>query len=138
MAKTAATPMRQTSSMFKHAKAFSSYSVNDIRKAKEFYGQTLGLEISESAEGLELKLAGGMPVFLYAKPNHIPASFTVLNFRVKNIDEAVDELTMLGVRLEKYNQPDLKTDQKGIMRGPGPQIAWFKDPAGNILSVLEE
>jgi len=124
--------------MFKDAKAFSSFSVNDLRKAKEFYGQTLGLEISESAEGLELKLAGGNSVFMYPKPNHTPASFTVLNFKVKNIGEAVDELTKLGVRLEKYNQPDLKTDEKGIMRGPGPQIAWFKDPAGNILSVLQE
>jgi predicted enzyme related to lactoylglutathione lyase len=137
-AKTAAAATRKTSSMFKDAKPFSSFSVNDLRKAKEFYGQTLGLEVSESAEGLELKLAGGMSVFLYPKPNHTPASFTVLNFKVKNIEEAVDELTKLGVRLEKYNQPDLKTDERGIMRGPGPQIAWFKDPAGNILSVLKE
>ena len=137
-AKTAAKQGRKTSSMFKDAKAFSSFSVNDLPKAWEFYGQTLGLKISENAEGLELSLAGGHTVFLYPKPNHTPASFTVLNFSVKDIEEAVDELTMLGVRLEKYNQPDLKTDDKGIMRGPGMQIAWFKDPAGNILSVIEE
>ena len=137
-AKTAATPSRKSTSMFKDAKAFSSFAVNDLQKAKEFYGKTLGLEISESAEGLELNLAGGNTVFLYPKPNHTPASFTVLNFPVKNIEEAVDELRTLGVRLEKYNQPDLKTDEKGIMRGQGPLIAWFKDPAGNILSVLQE
>jgi len=137
-AKTAAKPMRNTSSMFKNAKAFSSISVNDLQKAKEFYGQTLGLKISETDEGLELNLAGGNTVFFYPKPNHTPASFTVLNFRVNDIEGAVEELTMLGVRLERYNQPDLKTDEKGIMRGPGPQIAWFKDPAGNILSVIEE
>jgi len=137
-AKTGMAATRKTSSMFKDAKAFSSFSVNDLRKAKEFYGQTLGLEVSENAEGLELKLAGGISVFLYPKPNHTPASFTVLNFKVKDIEEAVNEITKLGVRLEKYNQPDLKTDERGIMRGPGPQIAWFKDPAGNILSVLQE
>ncbi len=137
-AKTAATPSRKSTSMFKDAKAFSSFAVNDLQKAKEFYGQTMGLEISESAEGLKLNLAGGQTVFLYPKPNHTPASFTVLNFAVKDIEAAVDELRTLGVRLEKYDQPDLKTDAKGIMRGPGPQIAWFKDPAGNILSVLQE
>ena len=137
-AKTAATPKRKSTSMFKDAKAFSSFAVNDLQKAKEFYGQTMGLEISESAEGLKLNLADGQTVFLYPKPNHTPASFTVLNFAVKDIEAAVDELRTLGVRLEKYDQPDLKTDAKGIMRGPGPQIAWFKDPAGNILSVLQE
>jgi catechol 2,3-dioxygenase-like lactoylglutathione lyase family enzyme len=136
--KAAAKQMRKSSSMFKDAKAFSSISVNDLQKAKEFYGQTLGLKISETDEGLELNLAGGHTVFFYPKPNHTPASFTVLNFRVNDIEDAVEELTMLGVRLERYNQPDLKTDEKGIMRGPGPQIAWFKDPAGNILSVIEE
>ena len=137
-AKAAATRSRNTSSMFKGAKAFSSFSVNDVQKTKEFYGQTLGLKISETAEGLELNPAGGNTVFIYPKPNHAPASFTVLNFRVDDIEKAVEELTTLGVRLEKYDQPDLKTDEKGIMRGPGPQIAWFKDPAGNILSVIQE
>jgi len=137
-AKAAATRSRNTSSMFKDAKAFSSFSVNDVQKTKEFYGQTLGLKISETAEGLELNPAGGNTVFIYPKSNHTPASFTVLNFRVDDIEKAVEELTTLGVRLEKYDQPDLKTDEKGIMRGPGPQIAWFKDPAGNILSVIQE
>lgn len=137
-AQAASMQSRKTSSMFKDAKAFSSISVNDLEKAKEFYGRKLGLQITERPEGLELKLAGGTTAFLYPKPNHTPASFTVLNFPVKNIEAAVDELNSLGVRLERYNQPDLKTDEKGIMRGPGPQIAWFKDPAGNILSVLQE
>ena len=137
-AKATATRSRNTSSMFKGAKAFSSFSVSDVQKAKEFYGQTLGLKISETAEGLELNPAGSNTVFIYPKPNHTPASFTVLNFRVDDIEKAVEELTTLGVRLEKYDQPDLKTDEKGIMRGPGMQIAWFKDPAGNILSVIEE
>jgi catechol 2,3-dioxygenase-like lactoylglutathione lyase family enzyme len=138
IAKTAATRARKTSSMFKDAKSFSSFSVNDLEKAKEFYGQTLGLKVSKPEEGLELNLADGHTVFLYPKPNHTPASFTVLNFPVKDIDEAVEELTTLGLRLEKYDLPDLKTDKKGVMRGPGMQIAWFKDPAGNILSVIED
>jgi catechol 2,3-dioxygenase-like lactoylglutathione lyase family enzyme len=136
-AKTGATRARKTSSIFKDAKCFSSFSVNDIEKAKEFYGETLGVKVSEHEEGLELNLAGGNSVFLYPKPNHTPASFTVLNFPVKDIEEAIEELTTLGLRLEKYDLPDLKTDKKGIMRGPGMQIAWFKDPAGNILSVIE-
>ena len=134
----AATRARKPTGMFKDAKAFSSFSVNDLEKAKEFYVETLGLQVTELEEGLELNLAGGNTVFLYPKPNHTPASFTVLNFHVKDIDEAVDKITTLGLRLEKYDLPDLKTDKKGIMRGNGPQIAWFKDPAGNILSVLEE
>jgi catechol 2,3-dioxygenase-like lactoylglutathione lyase family enzyme len=129
---------RKKISMFKDSKAFSSFSVNDLKKAKEFYGGTLGLGVTEMPEGLELKLAGGNTVFLYPKPNHIPASFTVLNFPVNDIEEAVDELGELGVRLERYNSADIKTDDRGIARGPGPEIAWFKDPAGNILSVLEE
>lgn len=137
-AKGAATRARKPSGMFKDAKAFASFSVNDLKQAKEFYGRTLGLHVTESEEGLELDLAGGITVFLYPKPNHTPASFTVLNFKVQDIDEAVDELTALGLSLEKYDLPDLKTDKKGIMRGNGPTIAWFKDPAGNILSVVQE
>lgn len=138
-AKTAATPSRKkTSSMFKEAKTFCSFSVNDLQKAKQFYGETLGLEISETPEGLELH-TGENTIFLYPKPNHTPASFTVLNFPVDDIEAAVAELNALGVNLEHYNLPDIKTDQRGIARGPhGPTIAWFKDPAGNILSVLEE
>ena len=137
-AKTAATPSRKkVSNMFKTAKSFSSFSVNDLQKAKQFYGETLGLDVNETPEGLELH-TGKNTVFLYPKPNHTPASFTVFNFLVDDIEEAVDELAALGVTLEHYNLPDLKTDNRGIFRGPGPQIAWFKDPAGNILSVLEE
>jgi catechol 2,3-dioxygenase-like lactoylglutathione lyase family enzyme len=125
--------------MFAHSKAFSSYSVNDLKKAKEFYRNTLDLKVSESPEGLELQVPGGASVFLYPKPNHTPATFTVLNFPVDDIDKAVAELKGVGVRFEHYDLPNLKTDEKGIARGPnGPQIAWFKDPAGNILSVLEE
>lgn len=129
---------RQPSKMFKNAKAFSSFSVNDLKRAKEFYGQTLGLDVKESAEGLEIR-TGGQSVFLYPKPNHTPASFTVLNFPVDDIETAVEELETLGVKLEHYDLPDMKTDERGIFRGnPGPEIAWFKDPAGNILSVLVE
>ena len=124
--------------MFKNAKAFSSFAVNDLEKAAEFYGQTLGLDVSATEEGLELKLAGAGSVFLYPKPNHEPATFTVLNFSVDDIERAVEELTKRGVSLEHY-EGEIKTDEKGIHRGPpGPSIAWFKDPAGNILSVLEE
>ena len=122
--------------MFKDTRAFSGFSVDDLRKAKQFYGQTLGLEVAEKPEGLELHIAGGARVFLYPKPNHTPASFTVLNFPVENIETAVDELNNRGVRFEKY-EGALETDEKGIFRGGGPRIAWFKDPAGNILSVLE-
>jgi catechol 2,3-dioxygenase-like lactoylglutathione lyase family enzyme len=124
--------------MFKVNEAFSSFSVNDLQKAKEFYTNTLGLKVSETKEGLELN-AGGTGVFIYPKPNHAPATFTVLNFPVDDIDQAVASLKEQGVRFEQYNLPDLKTDKDGVARGPhGPQIAWFKDPAGNILSVLEE
>lgn len=137
--KTAATPGRKkASSIFREAETFSSFSVNDVQKAKEFYGQTLGLDVKETPEGLELH-NGNNTVFLYLKPNHTPASFTVLNFAVNSVDEAVDELNNLGINLEHYNLPDIKTDERGIARGPkGPTIGWFKDPAGNILSVLEE
>ena len=123
--------------MFKDTKAFSGFSVNDIQKAKEFYGQTLGLGISEAHGLLKLHLAGGTTVLIYPKPNHTPATFTILNFPVDNIEEAVDRLTKSGVRFERY-EGDLKTDENGVFRGGGPLIAWFKDPAGNILSVLEE
>ena len=138
-AKAAATPSRKkASNIFKEAKSFSSFSVNDLQQAKEFYGQTLGLDIKETPEGLELHTDSNT-VFLYPKPNHTPASFTVLNFAVDDIEEAVADLNALGVTLEHYNLPDIKTDERGIARGPhGPTIAWFKDPAGNILSVLEE
>ena len=124
--------------MLKQSKAFSGFSAGDIAKEKEFYAGTLGLDVLEAHGLLTLHLAGGNNVLIYPKPNHVPATFTVLNFPVKNVDLAVDELTKRGVRFEKYELPDLKTDEKGIMRGNGPTIAWFKDPAGNILSVIEE
>jgi catechol 2,3-dioxygenase-like lactoylglutathione lyase family enzyme len=124
--------------MFKDAKAFSTFSVNDLRKAKDFYGRILGLEVSDMPEGLALRIAGGATIFIYPKPNHTPATFTILNFPVDDIEKAVDELTEIGVLFEQYDEP-IKTDEKGIHRGQeGPVIAWFKDPAGNILSVLEE
>jgi catechol 2,3-dioxygenase-like lactoylglutathione lyase family enzyme len=126
--------------MFKDTKAFSSFSVDDLKKAREFYGKTLGLKVSEKPEGLELQLAPGAPAFIYPKPNHTPASFTILNFPVDDIDRAVDELSKKGVRFEHYDLGDIKTDERGIAHpgeSGGPTIAWFKDPAGNILSVLE-
>lgn len=123
--------------MFKTTKAFSSFSVDDLEKAKQFYGQTLGLQVSESNEGLTLHVSGGNEIFVYPKSNHTPATFTILNFLVDNIDQAVDNLTKLGLHFEIYNGGKLKTDEKGICRG-SPKIAWFKDPAGNFLSVLEE
>src|SRR5438874_2174241 len=123
--------------MLEASKAFTGFSANDIGKAKEFYGKTLGLKVSESHGLQTLRLAGDNNVLIYPKPNHVPATFTVLNFPVEDVDQAVDELTKRGVRFEIYDLPDIKTDKKGIMRGKGPTIAWFKDPAGNILSVLE-
>ena len=123
--------------MLGKSKAFSGFAVPDIEKAKKFYGETLGLKVSEDHGVLTLHLAGGNNVLIYPKPNHVPATFTVLNFPVDDVDRAVDELKKRGVRFEIYDLPDLKTDEKGIMRGNGPTIAWFKDPAGNILSVLE-
>jgi predicted enzyme related to lactoylglutathione lyase len=125
-------------SMLKDSKAFSGFSAGDIPKVKRFYAETLGLDVSESHSLLTLRLAGRNNVLIYPKPNHVPATFTVLNFPVKDVDLAVGELTKRGVRFEQYDLPDLKTDEKGIMRGNGPTIAWFKDPAGNILSVIEE
>src|SRR6478609_3075922 len=123
--------------MFRDSKAFSSYSIKDLQRAKEFYTKILGLEVRDSPEGLGLQLAGGGSVFLYPKPNHEPASFTVLNFRVDDVEKAVDALVAKGVRFEQYDLPGLKTDAKGIARGNGPTIAWFKDPDGNILSVVQ-
>jgi catechol 2,3-dioxygenase-like lactoylglutathione lyase family enzyme len=123
--------------MLEKSKAYSGFSVNDTQKAKEFYGRTLGLEVSESNGLLNLRLAGGTTVLIYPKPNHTPATFTILNFPVDNVEKAVDDLTKRGVRFEIYDEPELQTDERGIFRGGGPVIAWFKDPAGNILSVLE-
>jgi catechol 2,3-dioxygenase-like lactoylglutathione lyase family enzyme len=123
--------------MLEESKAFSGFAAPDIAEAKEFYSKTLGLKVTEEHGLLTLHLAGGNNVLIYPKPNHVPATFTVLNFPVDDVDLAVEELSKRGVHFEKYNGPDIKTDEKGIMRGNGPTIAWFKDPAGNILSVLE-
>jgi len=122
--------------MFKDVLAFSGFSVDDVPKAKEFYGKTLGLEVSEAHGLLTLHLAGGGRVVIYPKPNHVPATFTILNFPVSDVEKAVDALSGRGVRFEKY-EGEIETDERGIHRGMGPKIAWFKDPAGNILSVLE-
>ena len=123
--------------MFKEKKAFSGFSVNDIGRAREFYERTLGLEVSDEHGVLKLHIGNGPGVLIYPKPNHTPATFTILNFPVDNIEKAVDGLSGRGVRFEHY-EGDIKTDEKGIHRDGGPKIAWFKDPAGNILSVLEE
>ena len=122
--------------MLQTKSAFSSFSVNDLQKARDFYAQTLGLKVKESEMGLEIH-PGDTDVFIYPKPNHTPAGFTVLNFLVDNIDQAVDELKQKGVRFEQYDG-EIKTNEKGIHHNGGPTIAWFKDPAGNILSVLEK
>lgn len=126
--------------MMDGSKAFNSFSVDDTAKAKKFYGETLGLSVSEDRKMgvLMLKLNGGAPVILYPKQDHKPASFTVLNFPVASVDKAVDELTGRGVKFEHYSDPGIKTDARGISHEKGgPVIAWFKDPAGNILSVVE-
>lgn len=126
--------------MFKNAHAFSGFSVNDISQAREFYGETLGLYVDEFNGLLQLKLGGGGTIIVYPKANHEPATFTILNFPVDNIDRAVDELKSRGVNFETYE--GFEQDDKGIARGiaaeQGPDIAWFKDPAGNILAVLQE
>jgi catechol 2,3-dioxygenase-like lactoylglutathione lyase family enzyme len=119
--------------MFQHTKAFSGFSVNDIPKAKQFYSETLGLKVSEENGMLQLHIAGDRDTLIYPKEDHTPATFTILNFPVDDIDSAVEGLTERGIRFEKYDW----TDEKGILRNHGPAIAWFKDPAGNILSVLE-
>ena len=125
--------------MFKETKAFSGFSVNDLAAAKKFYGETLGLDVDQGPQGLRLKIAGGNATFVYSKTDHVPATYTILNFPVDDIDKAVDALTAAGVNFERYGP---LTDARGIARGAttggGPDIAWFKDPAGNILSVLQE
>ncbi len=124
--------------MFKDSKAFSSFSADDLQAAKKFYREVLGVDATENAMGiLDMYLAGGQHVIIYPKPNHVPATFTVLNFPVPDIEKAVDELIGKGVVFERYDGP-VTPDEKGIYRGQGPTIAWFKDPAGNILSVIEQ
>ncbi len=125
--------------MFKSAEAFSSFSVNNIEKAKTFYSETLGLDVKDNPMGLiELHVSGSNSIMVYPKPNHTPATFTVLNFPVDDIVKAVKELKNKGVVFESYDGEQLKTDEDNIARGGGPLIAWFKDPAGNILSVIEQ
>jgi catechol 2,3-dioxygenase-like lactoylglutathione lyase family enzyme len=124
--------------MFKHSKAFSGFSVVDLEKAKAFYSEILGLEVVDNPMGLlELHIAGGTPILVYPKPNHVPATFTILNFPVDDIEKTVDELAKRGVHFEQY-EGEINTDEKGISRNGGPLIAWFKDPAGNIMSVIED
>ena len=121
--------------MFKNTKAFSGFAVDDIDKAREFYSETLGLEVSEENGMLTLKIAGDRPTLVYPRPDHTPAEYTILNFPVDDIDQAVEDLTARGVRFERYEGFD--QDERGIMRAEGPPIAWFKDPAGNVLSVIQ-
>ncbi len=119
--------------MFEHTKAFSGFSVDDIPAAKRFYGETLGLSVSEENGMLTLHIAGDRPTLIYPKPDHTPATFTILNFPVEDIDAAVDELAGRGITFDRSEE----ADEKGIFRDIGPDIAWFKDPAGNVLSVLQ-
>jgi len=125
--------------MFNITGAFSGFSVDNLAKAKEFYTKTLGLQVEDGVGGVRIRLPGGGMVWAYPKVNHQPATFTILNFKVDDIDAAVDDLTSRGVTFERYD--GIPADSKGILRGiaskRGPDIAWFKDPAGNILSVLE-
>ena len=121
--------------MFANTKAFSGFAVPDIDAARKFYGEILGLDVTDGPmDVLTLNLAGDRPTMIYPKPDHEPATYTILNFPVENVDAAVDELTARGVELERYEGFD--QDERGIMRGNGPDIAWFKDPAGNVLAVL--
>jgi predicted enzyme related to lactoylglutathione lyase len=122
--------------MLKSSRAFSSFSATDIGGEKAFYSNVLGLDVSEANGMLTLNLTSGQRVLIYPKPDHEPASFTVLNFEVANIEAAVDELTAAGIAIERYG-PEAKHDERGISRTDGPPIAWFKDPAGNVLSVVK-
>ena len=127
--------------MVKYSKAFSSFSVDDSGKAKDFYSNKLGLKVTEVPEMkglLNLHIEGNENVMVYAKPNHQPATFTVLNFIVPDVEKTVDELTAKGIKFEIFDDENLKTDKKGIMRGKGPTIAWLKDPAGNFISIMQE
>jgi catechol 2,3-dioxygenase-like lactoylglutathione lyase family enzyme len=120
--------------VFTETKAYSGFAVDDIPAARRFYGETLGIRTSEANGLLRLHLAGGRDTLVYPKDDHAPATYTILNFPVDDIERAVDTLTGKGIRFERYDS----TDDKGIVWGPGPAIAWFRDPAGNILSVLQE
>jgi catechol 2,3-dioxygenase-like lactoylglutathione lyase family enzyme len=119
--------------MFKETRAFSGFSVDDLGAAKEFYSEKLGLEVAEENGMLRLTIAGSNRIVVYPKPDHVPATFTILNFPVADIDAAVVQLRSVGVEFEMYEV----VDDNGVMRGYGPPIAWFTDPAGNILSIIE-
>ena len=121
--------------MFRDTTAFSGFAVDDVDRARDFYGDTLGLDTSLENGILTLLLAGDRPTIVYPKPDHVPATYTILNFSVEDIDAAVDELAARGVAFERYDGFD--QDEKGVFRGGGPLIAWFRDPAGNILAVLQ-
>ena len=122
--------------MFTNTKAFTGFAVDDLEAAKKFYGEVLGIDVAEENGLLSLHLAGGRDTLVYPKPDHTPATYTILNFPVDDIDAAVDALVERGVRFERYDDAD--QDERGIFRGEGPYIAWFTDPAGNVLSVLQE
>jgi predicted enzyme related to lactoylglutathione lyase len=123
--------------MLKDTKAFQGFSVNDIDAAKQFYGETLGIDVSENDAGLTLHIAGDRNTLIYPKDDHEPASFTILNFPVDDVEATVDALAARGVEFERYEGTETETDEKGVFRGEGPLIAWFKDPAGNVLSVID-
>jgi catechol 2,3-dioxygenase-like lactoylglutathione lyase family enzyme len=129
---------RRESTMFENTKAFSGFSVDDIPAAKRFYSEMLGLKVSEEHGMLQLHIAGDRNILVYPKEDHTPATYTILNFPVDDIDAAVDQLAARGVRFERYDATDEKGIMRGIRQGLGPDIAWFRDPAGNILSVLQE
>ena len=122
--------------MLGNTKAFSGFSVDDLDAAKRFYGDTLGLQVSENEAGLTLHI-DDRPVFIYAKDDHEPATFTILNFQVDDVEGTVAGLAERGVEFERYEGTEIETDEQGIFRGGGPLIAWFKDPAGNVLSVIK-
>jgi predicted enzyme related to lactoylglutathione lyase len=126
--------------MLQDSKAFSGFSVDDLDAAKRFYGKTLGLGVEDGPMGtMDIVVGGGTRILVYPKKNHQPATYTVLNFPVSNIDQTVDQLTKAGIKMERYDgmMGNAKADEKGVYRGEGPAIAWFKDPAGNVLSVME-
>ena len=124
--------------MFTNSKAFSGFSVNDVSAARRFYEETLGLRVSEDNGMLTLHIAGDRDILVYPKDDHTPASFTILNFPVNDVEAAVDELSSRGVNFERYSDMESDMDEKGIFHGGGPLIAWFTDPAGNVLSVMQD
>ena len=124
--------------MFRETQAFSGFAVPDVAEAKAFYGDVLGIDVTEADGMLTLHLAGGRDTFVYPKPDFVPATYTILNFPVDDVEAAVDALAAKGVEFQKYEGEDFATDEKGIMRQGGPLIAWFTDPAGNSLSVLQQ